>query len=170
MSCTIDGETAQKVTAVCANGLRVSSFGSASCVAFSFESLRTRTASHGSTRALAGFLAQHAIYSRCCQSADSLEETGAHFHAQAHISTQPPPPCKDTRLQGAHEDQGRRCRVEPPPCHWPQARCSQRRLPRLALPAVQSTFLPLPPPSGMRCLLRPRRVSRELVPATDHRI
>src|ERR1035437_4588892 len=71
---------------------------------------------------------------RCCQSADSLEETGAHFHAQAHISTQPPPPCENARVPGAHEDQGRRCRVEPPPCNRPQARISQRRLPRLILP------------------------------------
>ena len=47
---------------------------------------------------------------------------------------------KDTRVPGAHEDQGRRCRVEPPPCHRPQARFSQRRLPRL------SASLPFSPP------------------------
>ena len=27
------------------------------------------------------------------KSADSIEETGAHFYAKAHISTQPPQPC-----------------------------------------------------------------------------
>ena len=95
----------------------------------------------------------------CCQSADSFKETGAHFYAQAHISTQPPPPCENTRVPGAHEDQGRRCRVEPPPCHWPQARCSQRRLPRLTLPcrsARLSCICLLG--SGMRCLTRPFRI------------
>ncbi len=70
-----------------------------------------------------------------------FEETGAGNHAQTHISTQPPPPCENTRVSGAHEDQGRRSRAQPPPRRRPQARVRQRRAPRLS-------------PSGRSCLQR----------------
>ena len=76
-----------------------------------------------------------AILGTCRQGADFQEETGAHFHAQAHISTQPPQTREDSRFPRAYEDQERRSRVEPPPGHWPQACGCQRRLPRLVFPA-----------------------------------
>ncbi len=69
----------------------------------------------------------------CRQGADFSYETGAHYHAQAHISTQSPPPREDARVSRAHEDQERRSRVEPPPRYRPQACGCKRRLPRLAL-------------------------------------
>ena len=47
------------------------------------------------------------------------------------ISTQPPPPRENARLQVAHEDQCRRSRAQPPPRRGPQARLRQRRAPRL---------------------------------------
>jgi len=66
----------------------------------------------------------------------SLRKTGAHFHAQAHISTQPPPPREDSRIPGAHEDQvGRSCH-QPPSRSRTQARRGQRGLPRLASSAA----------------------------------
>jgi len=68
----------------------------------------------------------------CRQGADSQVETGAHLHAQAHISTQPPQPCQDSRLSRADEDQERRSRFEPPPCGRAQACLSQSRLSRLS--------------------------------------
>jgi hypothetical protein len=52
------------------------------------------------------------------------EDRGAHFHAQAHISTQSPQTREDARISRADEDQERRSRVEPPSRHWPQARVS----------------------------------------------
>jgi len=60
------------------------------------------------------------------------EDSGAHFHAQAHISAQPPQAGQDTRLPGPHEDQERSRRAQPPPRAGPQARIGQRWLPRLA--------------------------------------
>ena len=45
---------------------------------------------------------------------------------------------KDARIPGAHEDQGRRSRAQPPPRRRPQARLGQRRIPRLSpAPAVR---------------------------------
>lgn len=66
-------------------------------------------------------------------------ETGAHFHAQAHISTQPPPPRQDSRISCAHEDQERGRGAEPPPRRGPQAGFSQRRTPRLGKLRPQSS-------------------------------
>jgi hypothetical protein len=68
----------------------------------------------------------------CRQGADFIEETGAHFDAQAHISTQPPSPREEARIQGAYEDQERGRCVEPAPRGGPQARICQRWLSRLA--------------------------------------
>jgi len=68
----------------------------------------------------------------CRQGADFTEEIGAHFHAQAHISTQPPPPREEARLPRPHENQERSCRVEPSPRRWPQACIRQRRASRLS--------------------------------------
>jgi len=67
----------------------------------------------------------------CRQGEDSLQETGAHFHAQAHISTQSPQARENPWFPRPHEDQERRRRPQPPPRHRPQARGRQRRLPRL---------------------------------------
>src|ERR1700733_12512958 len=63
------------------------------------------------------------------------EEPGAHFHAQAHFSAQSPQARQDPRLSGPHEDQERSRRAQPPPRAGPQARCRQRRFPRLATSA-----------------------------------
>ena len=71
------------------------------------------------------------ILRTCRQGADSYQETGAHFHAQAHISTQPPQTREDARFPRADEDQERRSRIEPPSRDWPQTCVGQRRLPRL---------------------------------------
>ncbi len=65
----------------------------------------------------------------CRQGVDSTQ--GAQSNAQADISTQPPPPCKEARVPGAHEDQGGSRRIEPPPRVRPQAGLGQRGLPRL---------------------------------------
>jgi hypothetical protein len=54
------------------------------------------------------------------------------FYAQAHISTQPASPLKDAWLSLTYEDQVGSSRAEPSSCRWPQARLSQRRLPRLS--------------------------------------
>jgi hypothetical protein len=58
---------------------------------------------------------------------DFLRRQGAQFNAEAHISTQPPPPREDTRLQGAHEDELRRRRAQPSPGRGPQAGLRKRR-------------------------------------------
>src|ERR1700679_2174293 len=71
------------------------------------------------------------ILNTCRHGQDFSKETGAHFDAQAHISTEPSSPSKNARLPRAHEDQERRRRSEPPPCRRPQARRRKRRLPRL---------------------------------------
>jgi len=63
---------------------------------------------------------------------DFREDRGAHFHAQAHISTQSPQTREDAWISRADEDQERRSRVEPPSRHWPQACVGERWLPRLA--------------------------------------
>lgn len=56
---------------------------------------------------------------------------GAHFHAEAHISTQPPSSVKDPRLPGPYEDQERRGSIVPAPGQGPPSRVRQRGLPRL---------------------------------------
>jgi hypothetical protein len=68
----------------------------------------------------------------CRQGADSIRKQERISNAQAHISTQPPPPREDTRLSRPHEDQERSCRVEPSPRRWSQACGRQRRIPRLS--------------------------------------
>ncbi len=67
----------------------------------------------------------------CRQGADFLQEAGAHFHAQAHISTQSPQTREDARFPGTDEDQERGSRVEPPACQGTAQDRRQRRLPRL---------------------------------------
>jgi hypothetical protein len=72
------------------------------------------------------------ILNTCRSGSDSRQETGAHFYAQAHISTQPASPFEDARLSLTYEDQIGSRRAEPSPCRGPQARLSQRRLSRLS--------------------------------------
>jgi hypothetical protein len=72
--------------------------------------------------------------STCRQGKDFNQETGAHFHAQAHISTESPQTRENPWLPRSHEDQGWRSRAQPPSRHGPQARVGQRWLPRLTLP------------------------------------
>src|ERR1700733_11224282 len=71
----------------------------------------------------------------CSMSAglDFLKVTGAQFHAEAHISTQPPPSFEGSRLPHSYENQERSCCSFPPPRQGPQARLRKRRLPRLVL-------------------------------------
>jgi len=57
---------------------------------------------------------------------------GAHTDAEAHISTEPPPPIQDPWLSRTHEDQSRASCTFPPPRQGPQACLRQRRVPRLA--------------------------------------
>jgi len=71
------------------------------------------------------------ILNTCHLGEDFRQETGAHFYAKAHISTQPASPLKDARLSLTYEDQVGSSRAEPSSCRRPQARLSQRRLPRL---------------------------------------
>jgi len=74
------------------------------------------------------------ILNTCRLGQDFRRETGAHFYAQAHISTQPAPSLKDAWLPLTHEDQiGCSC-AQPPPRHRPEACLRQRRLSRLSLP------------------------------------
>ena len=72
------------------------------------------------------------ILNTCRQGSDFQKETGAHFYAQAHISTQPPSPLEDARLSLTYEDQVGRSRAEPSSCRRPQARLSQRWFSRLS--------------------------------------
>ena len=81
----------------------------------------------------AGFLGQPAIHLGLAVTAQIfLEETGAHFHAQAHISTKSTQAREDSRFPRTDEDQGGRSGAEQAPRHRPQTRGSQRRLPRLS--------------------------------------
>src|SRR5580698_573345 len=54
-------------------------------------------------------------------------------HAQAHLSTQPPPSQQSSWIPRSHGHQGRRSRPEPPPCQGPSQNRRLRRLPRLVL-------------------------------------
>jgi hypothetical protein len=97
----------------------------------------TRTAAFGATRSLPASpnwipSSTFDILNTCHIGEDFRQETGAHFYAQAHISTQPASPLKDARLSLTYEDQVGSCRAEPSPCSRPQARLSQRRLSRLS--------------------------------------
>ena len=76
------------------------------------------------------------ILNTCRSGADFRQEAGAHSYAKAHISTQPASSLKDAWLPLADEDQIGSRRTEPSPCDRPQARCRQRRVSRLSLPAV----------------------------------
>jgi hypothetical protein len=76
------------------------------------------------------------ILNTCHLGEDFRQETGAHFYAKAHISTQPASSLKDARLSLTYEDQGGSCCAEPSPCRRPQARLSQRRLPRLSVSPI----------------------------------
>ena len=58
-------------------------------------------------------------------------QTGLRY-AEAHISTQPPPPLEGSWLSRSHGLQGRPGRAEPPPRQGPSQDCRFRRLPRLA--------------------------------------
>src|SRR5579859_2625361 len=71
------------------------------------------------------------ILNTCRIGQDFRQQTGAHSYAQAHISTQPAPSLENAWLPLAYEDQIGSSRAEPSPCHWPEARFSQCRLPRL---------------------------------------
>src|SRR5205814_8679361 len=76
------------------------------------------------------------ILNTCRQGQDFRQDTGAHFNAQAHISTQPASSLEDAWLPLADEDQIRSSRAEPPPCDRSQARLCQCWISRLSLPAV----------------------------------
>ena len=78
------------------------------------------------------------ILNTCRQGRDFRQETGAHFHAQAHISTQPASPLENAWLPLADEDQIGSSRAEPSACGGPQARFRQRWISRLVIPAVFS--------------------------------
>jgi ribonuclease P protein component len=73
------------------------------------------------------------ILKSCRKGSDSKRVIGAHFYAQAHISTQPSPSRQDARLSFAHEDKIRGSGVEPSPRGRPQARLRQRWISRLSL-------------------------------------
>src|ERR1700733_1290086 len=92
------------------------------------------------------------------------EEPGAHFHAQAHISAQSPQARQDPRISGPHEDQERSRRAQPPTRAGPQARCRQRRFPRLAISAwlspAASETQPSPPPDVFAVAANPVRLRR----------
>jgi ribonuclease P protein component len=53
------------------------------------------------------------------------------FHAEAHISTQPPPPFQDARVSHPYEDEERSGRSFAPPRQGTQARLRKCRIPRL---------------------------------------
>ena len=76
------------------------------------------------------------ILNTCRRGQDFRQETGAHFHAQAHISTQPASPLENAWLPLADEDQVRSSRAEPPPRCGAQARFRKCWIPRLSFPAV----------------------------------
>ena len=77
---------------------------------------------------------------------------GAHSDAEAHISTESPPPRQDAWLPDPHEDQGGPGRTVAPSRQGPQARVCQPRLPRLT-PVTVFT-----PGSHRRNLLIPREL------------
>ena len=78
---------------------------------------------------------------------------GAHSDAEAHISTESPPPRQDAWLQGPHEEQSWAGRIVAPSRQGPQARLCQRRLPRLTLVAAFVLFPPSKPQTfpGIPC-------------------
>jgi ribonuclease P protein component len=69
----------------------------------------------------------------CRRGTEFNRETGAHFHAKAHISTKPPETGEDTRFSRADEDQERGSCAEPASRDRPQARVGERGIPRLSL-------------------------------------
>ena len=73
------------------------------------------------------------VYLNLIEAQSFCRRAGARSYAQAHISTQPPPPREDSRFPRAHEDQCRRRRAQPPPGRRPQTCFCQRRLSRLIL-------------------------------------
>ena len=72
------------------------------------------------------------ILLHACRATFSIKKSlGAQFHAEAHISTESPQPLEDPRVSQPHEDQERSSRIVTSPRPGPQARLSERRLPRL---------------------------------------
>src|SRR5262249_7609685 len=67
---------------------------------------------------------------------------GAHFHAEAHISTESPPPLEDPRVSQPHENEERSCSSFAPSCQGPQARFCECRIPRLSFSARCSLRVP----------------------------
>ncbi len=84
-------------------------------------------------------------------------ERGAQLDAEAHISTQPPPPREDPRVQGAHEDQIRRGRAQPSPRRGPQESFSKREPSGLAIRALS-------PPAGSALRALPKCESGKATP------
>ena len=75
---------------------------------------------------------------------------GAHSDAEAHVSTESPPPRENSRLPGPHEEQSRAGCVVAPPRQGAQARLGKRGLSRLdqasrvcLVPACQNSEIPL---------------------------
>ena len=74
------------------------------------------------------------ILNTCRSGHDFRQETGAHFYAQAHISTQPASSLENAWLPLTNEDKTGSSRTEPPSCVRPQACLRKRWLPRLSIP------------------------------------
>ena len=72
------------------------------------------------------------ILNTCRSGSNFRQEAGAHFYAQAHISTQPASPLEDAWLSLTYEDQVGSSRAEPSSRRRPQARLSERWFSRLS--------------------------------------
>ena len=90
------------------------------------------------------------ILKTCRPGTDFHQGTGAHFHAEAHISTKPTQTREDPWISCADEDQERRSRFEPSPRHWPQACFCKRWLPRLS--GGRMLVSPCARPFGPECV------------------
>src|SRR5271155_1637801 len=90
---------------------------------------------------------------------------GAHFHAEAHISTQPPSPFQDPRLSCPHENQERGRGIVPPSRQGSPSRLGERGLPRLiAAPLLRRRELVVnsnPSPRKFRIFLHQRQPACE---------
>jgi len=60
------------------------------------------------------------------------------FHAETHISTQPPQPFEDARFSQPHEDEERRCGLVAAAREGPQTSFRERGIPRLDFPSRSS--------------------------------
>jgi hypothetical protein len=100
----------------------------------------------------------------CLPVKDFRKAIGAQFHAEAHISAQPPPPFEGSRLPHSYENKERSRRSFSPPRQGPQARLGQRRLPRLVRPSplFHPLFHPWTIPSSKESAFYDQRQSGDL--------